>query len=135
METEIGALIKMTRINKGMTQEELAEGIASMPYLSKIENEHATESSEVINMLCTLLGIQVDKRNDEPIDETLQTWYGMLCEVTDKENIIALYTKLQQIIDSNDTDEVIMFEIHKVRYYIILQQYVKAFKQINKLDA
>lgn len=135
MEMEIGALIKMTRINKGMTQEELAEGIASMSYLSKIENEHATASSEVINMLCTRLGIQLDKRNDETIDETLQTWYGMLFEGTDKENIIALYNKLQQIIDSNYTDEVIMFEIHKVRYYIILEQYVKAFKQINKLNA
>src|SRR5699024_11309844 len=86
MEMEIGALIKMTRINKGMTQEELAEGIASMSYLSKIENEHATASSEVINMLCTRLGIQLDKRNDETIDETLQTWYGMLFEGTDKEN-------------------------------------------------
>src|SRR5699024_9816235 len=134
MEMEICALIKMTRSNKGMTQEELAEGIASMAYLSRIEDEHATASSEVIHMLCTRLGIQLDKRNDETIDETLQTWYGMLFEGTDKENIIALYNKLQQIIDSNYTDEVIMFEIHKVRYYIILEQYVKAFKQINKLD-
>src|SRR5699024_3613285 len=135
MEMEIGALIKMTRIHKGMTQEDLAEGIASMSYLSMIENEHATACSEVINMLFTRLGLHVDKRNDETIDETLQTWYGMLFEGTDKENIIALYNKLQQIIDSNYTDEVIMFEIHKVRYYIILEQYVKAFKQINKLDA
>src|SRR5699024_2000500 len=99
MEMEIGALIKMTRINKGMTQEELGEGIASMSYLSKIENEHVTASSEAINMHCTRLGIQLNKRNDETIDQTLQTWYGMLFEGTDKENIIALYNKLQQIID------------------------------------
>src|SRR5699024_8752116 len=52
----------------------------------------------------------------------------------DKENIICLYNQLHQTIDSSYADWVVMFEIHKVRYYIVLEQYVKALKQIKKLN-
>src|SRR5699024_6188581 len=101
---EIGSLIKMTRINKGMTQEALAEGIVSMSYLSKIENERTTASPEVINMLCARLGLQLDHKNEETLEETLQTWYSMLFDGNDKENIICLYNQLHQTIDSSYAD-------------------------------
>ncbi|WP_246943622.1 helix-turn-helix domain-containing protein [Bacillus pinisoli] len=63
----IGKNIKYIRTQKRVTQKALAEGICSISYLSKIENELAEPSPEVLNQFCDRLGIsneEIDKQND-----------------------------------------------------------------------
>ncbi|OZU87686.1 transcriptional regulator [Virgibacillus indicus] len=131
---EIGSFIKLQRTKKEMTQGELAKGIVSLSYLSKIENKKTDASPEIIQLLCTRLGIQLKDGFDASIQEKCKQWYNMLFEVNDKEEIITTYNELQEIMDTNLTDSLLMFEIHKIRYYLILGKLDKALVKINELN-
>lgn len=130
---EIGPYIKLHRIKQEMTQAELAEGIVSFAYLSKIENQKTEASSNVISLLCTRLGIQLNNETDETIRDKCQQWYEMLFEVNDKEELIKTYKELNSLMYEHHSDSLIMFEIHKIRYFLILGEYEKALTQINRL--
>ncbi|WP_284141372.1 helix-turn-helix domain-containing protein [Virgibacillus sp. LDC-1] len=131
---EIGAFIKLQRIKQEMTQEELASGIVSMSYLSKIENMKTEASPEVISMLCTRLGIQVDGEKDVTIKEKCEKWYNSLFEVNDKEEITKGYQELNELLGIVRSDSLMMFEIHKIRYFLILGEMSNALDQINHLN-
>ncbi len=47
-----------------MTQEELSEGIVSLSYLSKIENQKTNASPEILQLLCDRLGIEISEDTD-----------------------------------------------------------------------
>ncbi|WP_153464357.1 helix-turn-helix domain-containing protein [Sediminibacillus terrae] len=130
---EIGPFIKLHRIKQNMTQEELAEGIVSESYLSKIENRRTEPSADVINMLCTKLGVEVKSEEDTMLKEKCQEWFDMLFEVNRKEDITNKYQELQEIIDNNYSHTQVLFEIHKIRYYLIMDEVNLALKQINNL--
>ena len=133
---EIGPYIKLHRIKQEMTQAELAEGIVSSAYLSKIENEKTEASPNVISLLCTRLGIQLDDGNDEMIREKLQKWYGMLSSEHDMDEMVQIYQELNQVMYDNhySPDSLVMFEIHKIRYFLVIGEMDKALSQINKLS-
>lgn len=131
---ETGPFIKLQRIKQGMTQEELAEGIVSMSYLSKIENQKTEPSSEVISLLCTRLGVQRDDDKEVTIKEKCQEWYDLLFETNDKKEITKKYEELETLLAHIHTDNLILFEIHRVRYYLVLSEFDKALEQINKLN-
>ncbi|WP_047979590.1 helix-turn-helix domain-containing protein [Ornithinibacillus contaminans] len=131
---EIGSFIKLQRVKKGMTQEELADGIVSMSYLSKIENQRADASPDVISMLCTRLGIELDSDKDITIKEKCEQWFNMLFEVNDKEVITERYNELNELMALVRSDSLMMFEIHKIRYYLILGELENALEQINSLN-
>ncbi|WP_053217286.1 helix-turn-helix domain-containing protein [Virgibacillus senegalensis] len=130
---EIGPFIKLHRIKQNMTQEELAEGIVSESYLSKIENRRTEPSTDVINMLCTKLGVEIKSEEDTLLKEKCQEWFDMLFEVNDKEEITKKFNELQEIIDNNYSHTQVLFEIHKIRYYLIMDEVNLALKQINNL--
>ncbi|SDM67088.1 helix-turn-helix domain-containing protein [Sediminibacillus halophilus] len=130
---EIGPFIKLHRIKQNMTQEELAEGIVSESYLSKIENRRTEPSADVINLLCTKLGVEVKSEEDTLLKEKCQAWFDMLFEVNSKEEITAKYQELQETIDNNYSHTQVLFEIHKIRYYLIMDEVNLALKQINNL--
>ncbi|GAB3043038.1 helix-turn-helix domain-containing protein [Virgibacillus ainsalahensis] len=131
---EIGSFIKLQRTKKEMTQGELAKGIVSLSYLSKIENKKTDASPEIIQLLCTRLGIQLNNELDTHIQEKCKQWYNMLYEVNDKDEIIATYNEIQELMDGNLTENLLMFEIHKIRYHIILRKFDKALNKINELN-
>src|SRR5690625_153184 len=131
---EIGSFIKLHRIEQEMTQEELAQGIVSMSYLSKIENQRTEASPEVIHLLCTRLGVELDNQKDATIKEKCEEWYTMLFEVNDREKIIATYKEIKELMASTHSDNLVMFEIHTVRLYLVLGKMTKALAQINKLN-
>ncbi|WP_042141981.1 helix-turn-helix domain-containing protein [Paucisalibacillus sp. EB02] len=131
---EIGSFIKLQRVKKGMTQEELAEGIVSMSYLSKIENLRTEASPEVISMLCTRLGIELDSETNITIKEKCEQWFNMLFEVNDKDEIIERFNELNELMTLVRSDSLMLFEIHKIRYFIVLKQYDNALEQINSLN-
>ncbi|HEX6594094.1 MAG TPA: helix-turn-helix domain-containing protein [Bacillota bacterium] len=130
---EVGSYIKLQRVKQGMTQEELASGIVSMSYLSKIENQRTDASPEVINLLCTRLGIEIDNEKDVTIKEKCEQWYNMLFEVNDRDEIVSGYNQLKQWMDTVSSNNFMMFEIHKVRYYLVLGKFSEALQQINYL--
>ena len=131
---EIGSYIKLQRVQQGMTQDELARGIVSMSYLSKIENQRAEASPDVISLLCTRLGIEIDNEKDITIKDKCEEWYGLLFEVNDKEEIRKRYEELNEMLKSVNSNNYIMFEIHKVRYFLIMGEYDNALEQINSLN-
>lgn len=130
---EIGPFIKLHRIKKNMTQEELAEGIVSESYLSKIENQKTEASPEVITMLSTRLGVQLNNEDDSLIKEKSQEWFDMLFEINSKEEMTAVYNELQELMDNTNSDSEVMFEIHKIRYYLVIGENNHALGQLNKL--
>ncbi|MFD2760210.1 helix-turn-helix domain-containing protein [Lentibacillus juripiscarius] len=131
---EIGPYIRLHRIQQEMTQAELAEGIVSYAYLSKIENQKAEASPNVISLLCTRLGIQPNNESDETIREKCEQWFRMLFSENDKNEMIRIYHELNQLLyDSHSSENLIMFEIHKIRYFLITGEVDEALKQINKL--
>ncbi|ASK61166.1 transcriptional regulator [Virgibacillus phasianinus] len=131
---ETGPFIKLQRIKQGMTQEELAEGIVSMSYLSKIENQKTEPSSEVISLLCTRLGVQRDDDKEVSIKEKCQEWYDLLFETNDKQVITEKYEELESLLSNIHSDNLILFEIHRIRYYLVLSKFDLALEQINKLN-
>ncbi|MFC0302175.1 helix-turn-helix domain-containing protein [Virgibacillus soli] len=131
---DIGTFIKIQRLKKEMTQEELAHGIVSMSYLSKIENSRTEATPEVINMLCARLGIQLDGDRDITINEKCEQWYKSLFEVNNRAKITTDYEELEQLVGMMRSDSLIMFEIHKIRYFLVLGENEKALEQINKLN-
>ncbi|MFD1168697.1 helix-turn-helix domain-containing protein [Oceanobacillus caeni] len=130
---EIGSFIKLQRTKKGMTLGELADGIVSVSYLSKIENLKTQASPEIIQLLCNKLGINVDKSKEPMIRRKCDQWFSMLFEVNDKEDIIATYKELQELMDTNISDSLLLFELHKIRYYLLIGETSKAYNKINEL--
>ncbi|WP_430788422.1 helix-turn-helix domain-containing protein [Virgibacillus flavescens] len=131
---ETGPFIKLQRIKQGMTQEELAEGIVSMSYLSKIENQKTDPSQEVISLLCTRLGVQRDDDKEITIKEKCQEWYDLLFVTNDRKVIVEKYQELENLLNHIHSDNLILFEIHRIRYYLVLQEIDKALEQINRMN-
>ena len=131
---EIGSFIKLQRTKQEMTLNELSEGIVSVSYLSKIENQKTQASPDIIQLLCNRLGIENDNSQEEQIKEKCNRWYSMLFEVNNKEEIITTYKEIQEMLDKNLSNSLLMFEIHKIRYYLIMENFDEALKKINELS-
>ncbi|WP_337019440.1 helix-turn-helix domain-containing protein [Oceanobacillus massiliensis] len=131
---EIGSFIKLQRTKQEMTLGELSEGIVSVSYLSKIENQKTQASPEIIQLLCNRLGIEVDNSQEEVIKEKCKQWYSMLFEVNNKEEIIATYQEIQELMDKNISESMMMFEIYKIRYFLVLGEHDLALKKVNELN-
>ncbi|WP_083547205.1 helix-turn-helix domain-containing protein [Virgibacillus pantothenticus] len=130
---DIGPFIKLQRTKRQMTQGELSEGIVSLSYLSKIENKKTKASPEIIQLLCKRLGIEFAEETNSHIEEKCQQWYEMLFDHCDKQEMKARYEELQSLMDQSINENFIMFEIHKIRYYIVLRELDKALAKMNEL--
>ncbi|MFU0790501.1 MAG: Transcriptional regulator [Virgibacillus proomii] len=132
---ETGSFIKLERKKRNMTQEELSEGIVSASYLSKIENNKAEVDSNTLKLLYNRLGIEInnDSNLDLEIEKKCKEWYDMLFDRYDKRIMTEKYEELQQLISTNINDQKLTFEIHKIRYYVVLRDFKKALQKINDL--
>ncbi|BAC12718.1 transcriptional activator [Oceanobacillus iheyensis HTE831] len=130
---EIGSFIKLQRNKQEMTLGELSDGIVSVSYLSKIENQKTQASPEIIQMLCNRLGIEVDNSQEDLIKQRCEEWYGMLFDSHDKDDIVEHYHEIQELMDKNLSESLMMFEIHKIRYYLVLGEREIALQKINEL--
>ncbi|RWZ58808.1 XRE family transcriptional regulator [Halobacillus fulvus] len=80
-----GSLIKQNRKYQGMTLEELADGICSVSYLSKIENNSITASDDIYRLLGERLNItlvDINQEFDEGIYQNLLRWHEA-CQLRD----------------------------------------------------
>lgn len=131
---EIGPLIKLHRIKQNMTQEDLAAGIVSESYLSKIENQKTDASPEVIALLCERLGIQLNAENEDMIKEKVEEWAALLYDSHSREEQETKYKELDILFKNNNSDFEITYEIHKIRYFLIRNDNLKTKEQIEKLS-
>lgn len=131
---DIGSFIKLQRTKQKMTLGELADGIVSVSYLSKIENLKTDASPNIIQLLCNRLGIELNNNLEDVIKEKCEEWYSMLFYNQDVEMIIEGYENIQLLLDRNLSENMVLFEIHKIRYFLILGDSQSALNQINKLN-
>ncbi|WP_407271320.1 helix-turn-helix domain-containing protein [Radiobacillus sp. PE A8.2] len=130
---EIGFFIKLNRIKQNITQGELAEGIVSESYLSKIENQKTEASKELLELLCARLGVIMHYDDDFKTREKCKKWFSLLCEGNDTEEITLLYQELQAIMDNHFSDIHTLFELHKIRYFTLIDEGDLALEQLKKL--
>jgi HTH-type transcriptional regulator, quorum sensing regulator NprR len=129
----IGERIKIRRHQLNMKQEELAEGIVSTSYLSKIENGSKEASKEVLHMLCSKLGINfINSDMEDQIEKDLKNWFNELLLVNDRKEIENLFLQLSSSkISDNDSFET-LFLIGKIRYHLLNNDLSSSLKIINK---
>ncbi|MGX4668157.1 helix-turn-helix domain-containing protein [Cerasibacillus sp. JNUCC 74] len=128
----IGNTIKYYRLKLNMTQSELAKGIISVSYLSKIENGYVEPSREIVELLCKKLNIIWSDKEDKQIFEWCNKWFKALFH----KNIQETCTHFKQIEDNMsliaNNGLLNLIEIHKLRY-LLLKDKNKAKEQYNKL--
>ncbi|MGN7312365.1 helix-turn-helix domain-containing protein [Alkalicoccobacillus gibsonii] len=116
---EFGPIIKYYRLKSGITQAELADGICSIPHLSKIENNAYSVNKETAAMLMERLGLDI---NDE-VER-----YGVLSEQLEEFSDAIYYFEInkadiiKQKVESeedyyNRTNLVNLYHIYLSRYY------------------
>ncbi|MED1862578.1 helix-turn-helix transcriptional regulator [Fictibacillus nanhaiensis] len=130
----VGQRIRYYRKTKGLTQEELAQGICSVSYLSKIEKGDAKSSEEVINLLCDRLGISPEEVDNNEILEMLNEWNMMMVnrrfeEAT--EYYPALHEKMKNV---SNPEILIRFDLFLTRYYLVTDQLKEAQGKLNSLN-
>lgn len=132
-----GEKIKYYRKKQQLTQGELAKEIISVSYLSKIENGTAIPSSEVIGMIYDRLGIErsCDLYTEEKHQKLCEIWFQHLFN-NDKEKMIDAYRTIKDCLHLiSDNKLITMIDIHKLRFYILIQEYDKAKKQYQSLTS
>lgn len=93
----IGERIKKIRLFRKMTQEELVEGISSIAYLSRIENEQINPSGQFLHKVAETLDIQIElltnQLSAEMIEERVKQVFHdfWLKDEMDEESILFLH--------------------------------------------
>ncbi|WP_244275457.1 helix-turn-helix domain-containing protein [Oceanobacillus kimchii] len=129
-----GYMLKFYRQEQKMTQSELADGIISISYLSKIENKYVDPPDEIKELLCSKLGINETQLRQVPILDLCQKWFQSLF-LRNINSSVMLYKQLcsnKQLITVQDMNH--LFEIHKLRYYLIQNDKQKIEEQFQKLQ-
>ncbi|SFF09666.1 Helix-turn-helix [Bacillus sp. OV194] len=131
----VGQRIRYYRKTKGLTQEELAQGICSVSYLSKIEKGDAKSSEEVINLLCERLGISPEEVDSNEILELLNEW-NMLMVNRRFEEADDFFEKVQEKMQIvNEPELILRYELFLARYYLVTdkQDLSLALKILTKI--
>ncbi|MFE1246152.1 tetratricopeptide repeat protein [Fictibacillus sp. NPDC058756] len=115
----VGQRIRYYRKTKGLTQEELAQGICSVSYLSKIEKGDAKSSEEVINMLCERLGISPEDVDESKVLEMLNEWNMMMVN-RQFEEAQSFSKQLEERMQGvSEPNLLLRYQLFKARHYIV----------------
>ncbi len=117
-----------------MTQSTLSEGIISVSYLSKIENGSVEPSEEVLELLNKRLNASpfLD-RSIQQENKCIEFYNNLFRKEIDeaKKN----YQQLQKNLEFLKFSDLFnLLEIHKLRYFIIIEDIHQAAEQYNKLQ-
>lgn len=119
---KLGNHVKLARLMKGLTQEEAADGIISVSYLSKIENNQATPSKDVLDLLFRRLGIrQGEGKTAASWRESVMDWYKTMVAREVQAAREKHETVRQLCQESNDIEAAIYFQLMYVRYLLLLR--------------
>lgn len=133
MSDGIGEKIKYFRVKHNLTQEELAKGIVSVSYLSKIERNAADPNPDAVRQLCERLGISPEKVIDEDIANQVTHWMESLLK-RDLVKAHDLYQDIQSKIEKViDADLFWLVKLHTLYYFILTKQRDKAKRKLKLL--
>lgn len=130
-----GSLIKYHRTKMKMTQSQLANGICSVPHLSKIESNSKEANAETIRLLLTRLDIKI-----EDVEESEKKVFGLLnllyqhiyyFEVEKAQKTFQKLDEYKEIIIF--TQHLYLYEMYKLRYYLFVKDLVNADFQMRFL--
>ncbi|UZJ77844.1 helix-turn-helix transcriptional regulator [Fictibacillus sp. KU28468] len=131
-----GKKIYFYRIKRGLTQKAACEGICSVSYLSKIENNSITASPEILQLLCGRLDIETSYVSGEFINnlkKEIHDWYEDI-KYRNAEDAHRKYEELQiQMNNVDDPDLINLFQVILVRYYIYIEEMNKAKELLVQL--
>ena len=117
---EFGPLIKYYRTQRGMTQKELAEGICSIPHLSKIEHNSKEGNKETIALLLERLGVKIEDvaGKDKEIKSLLDDFDDkMTFQIkVEADRIFERLRELGSLIPF--TSHIYTYELYKYRYML-----------------
>ncbi len=133
MKNFIGSFLKLKRIEKGITQEELCEGICTPSYLSRIENNHVVADENIYKLLFHKLGIDYENINEtySEVNERIENLYrDMIHKKNLKENIYELKRLSSALCDECS----LKYEIVYSRYLLMNGEVDKAGKILNNLS-
>ncbi|MFS1511010.1 helix-turn-helix domain-containing protein [Chengkuizengella sp. SCS-71B] len=134
---KLGERIYYNRIRKGMTQKELAAGVCSIPYLSKIENQNTEASDEIISLLFKKLDIQYSMNDEEFESKTLDLineWYEAI-RSRNVEQIEKTYEQCKlDIVSITNPTTIIQYKLVHIRHYLYKQELNQCVKLIDELD-
>lgn len=119
---DVGSKIKFFRLRKNFTQEELAQGIISVSYLSKIENNITTPSMEVLKLLSERLEVDLFEQENETLLQQIFSWYYKIRDGNADESRV-LYHKLEPLITTQSLKTYIYFSLFKARYFILIRKF------------
>ncbi|MDN4074190.1 helix-turn-helix domain-containing protein [Fictibacillus terranigra] len=131
-----GKKIYFYRIKKGLTQKAACEGICSVSYLSKIENNSITASPEILQLLCERLDIQTSIVSEEVVNhlkKEIYDWYQDI-KYRNADDAHRKFEELQTEVNQlNDLGLVNLFQIFSARYFMYIEDLDKAKEQLEKL--
>ncbi|MDC3411979.1 tetratricopeptide repeat protein [Aquibacillus sp. 3ASR75-11] len=125
MEKDLGSIIKLKRIQKEMTQEELCYGICTPSYLSRIENNHVHPDKSIINLLFSRLAISLTNKDwtKSDINKRIEIWYKSMIERKNhQENVY----ELMQLAEVTNNESMIKYNIVYSRYLLEIGDLNKA---------
>ncbi|WP_019412857.1 helix-turn-helix domain-containing protein [Paenisporosarcina sp. TG20] len=133
----IGLLIKMSRIQQNMKQVNLAKGICSTSYLSKIENTQTIPSEDVLQLLLDRLNLDYEDISTEQEIEFLSELYLLYKESIIDRNKDDIKEKLLSYKERNflfkDESNFYTYNLYLFRIYLIIETDVEFPKKL--LDA
>lgn len=134
---KIGSLIKFHRTKQGLTQQTLADGICSVPHLSKIENNSKEANEETIRLLLERLSIDLQdvEKLEEEIRNLIKSFADKMyyLETNQAETIYIQLLSREELIPF--TEYLYLFELYKTRYYLLINNLDKVEKQLKWLNA
>lgn len=134
MYSNIGSRIKSQRVKLNKTQAELSDGIISISYLSKIENESVIPPKEIIEPLCDRLNIDPTSDENAQTTQLCINWFQDLFQ-SRLDEAKKCYLQIEDKIDLiPDNELAILIEIHKLRYFVLLENTTKARDKYMELQ-
>ncbi|MBM7706933.1 transcriptional regulator with XRE-family HTH domain [Chryseomicrobium aureum] len=134
---KIGSLIKFHRTKQGLTQQTLADGICSVPHLSKIENNSKEANEETIRLLLERLSIDLQdvEKLEVEIKELLKQFTDQMYYV-EREEAAKSYATLKNKEDLIPfTEHLYLYELYKTRYFIFMNDPDSTDKQLKWLHS
>jgi HTH-type transcriptional regulator, quorum sensing regulator NprR len=130
-----GKIIKFYREKKKLTQEQLGKDICSTTHISKIECAQTTYATEITNLLCERLQINMEEELTKlaNIKQKLLYWQETI--------IMQLYNEMDQINSELEHEELLeiskyvyMYQLLRARYLLMYHKSNEAFKILKKIQ-
>jgi len=133
----IGRNIHYFRNKNGMTQTELAHGICSKSYLSKIENNVTIPNKEIIELLFKKLDLSLATINTplglDKLYAKLKEWYEIIKSRDIKRAEIAKEEFSQLFNNIKNPTILIQYQLFTLRFYLLVKDFQNAYKTITEL--